>query len=147
MRNGLPFSILVVDDDEEDRIIINEAFNEIGYEAEVKKFIDGKALLHYLGSIEPDLYPSLIVLDNTLPELAATDILSVLKGNPQYKNLPVVIYSTLLSPSRKEQLRSMGAYACYEKKNTMQELVQVAKELRSIAEENKKESTGPHEGA
>jgi CheY-like chemotaxis protein len=39
MLNGIPFSILVVDDDEDDRIIIDEAFKEIGYEAEIKKFM------------------------------------------------------------------------------------------------------------
>lgn len=34
-------------------MIIDEGFKEVGYEAEVKKFIDGKALLYYLEQIEP----------------------------------------------------------------------------------------------
>jgi CheY-like chemotaxis protein len=134
MTGGLPFSLLVVDDDPDDRIMINEAFGEIGYEAEVKKFTNGKALLHYLDEVEPSLYPSLIVLDNTLPELDASDLLSILKANPSYKDIPVVIYTTSLSPFKKEQLLSMGAFACFEKGNTMQELIQAAKELKAIAE-------------
>jgi CheY-like chemotaxis protein len=104
MNNGLPFSILVVDDDADDRMIIDEAFQEIGYEAEVKKFIDGKALLYYLEQIEPSLYRSLIVLDNTLPALEAADILSILKENASYKHIPVVIYTTLLTSFKKEKL-------------------------------------------
>ncbi|MDQ3278781.1 MAG: response regulator [Bacteroidota bacterium] len=135
MTNGLAFSILVVDDDEDDRMVIDEAFLEIGYDAEVKKFIDGKALLHYLESISADLYPSLIVLDNTLPQLDATDLLSILKSNSAYNQIPVVIYTTSLSPSKKEQLSAKGAYACFEKGSTMQEIVQLVKDLRNIAEE------------
>jgi CheY-like chemotaxis protein len=140
MKNGLPFTILVVDDDADDRMIINEAFQEIGYEAEVKKFIDGEGLLHYLDQIEPALFPSLIVLDNTLPALDASDMLSILKASPAYKTIPIVVYTTLVSPAKKEQLLSMGAYACLEKGTTMQEVIQVVKELKHLAESNLRES-------
>jgi CheY-like chemotaxis protein len=134
MKNGLPFTILVVDDDEDDLEIIDDAFKEIGYQMEVKKFNNGKALLHYLDSIEPDLYPSLIVLDNTLPELDAIDILSLLKKHPTYKEIPVVVYTTMISASRKEQLLQMGVYACIEKGNTMPEIVRAVTELKELAE-------------
>ena len=140
MNNGIPFSILVVDDDADDRMIIDEAFKKIGYEAEVKKFIDGQALLHYLEVIEPSLYPSLIVLDNTLPALEAADILSILKRNSSFGHIPVVIYTTLLTSSKKEQLLAMGAYNCFEKGNSMLEIVDMAKELKSLAEAKLKDS-------
>lgn len=136
MRNGLPFRILVVDDDEDDRFMINEAFAEIGYEAEVKKFTGGKMLLNYLKQLEPSLYPSLIVLDNTLPEMDAIGLLQILKNDPAYKNIPVVVYTTLLTPGKKQQLLAAGAQACLQKGNSMQELVQVATELKNMAERN-----------
>ena len=46
MKNGLPFKILIVEDDQDDRVIIDEAFQEIGYIAEVKKFDHGQALMY-----------------------------------------------------------------------------------------------------
>ncbi len=134
MKNGIPFTILIVDDDEDDRMIIDEAFKEINYEAEVKKFIDGAGLLRYLEQVEPSLYPSLIVLDNTLPKLDATDILAMLKENPSYQSIPVVVYTTVLSSAKKQRLLSLGAYACIEKGSVKNEVVRVAKELKSIAE-------------
>src|SRR5215203_4938225 len=134
MNNGLPFRILMVDDDPDDRMVMDEAFLEIGYDAEVKKFIEGKAMLRYLEQVEPSFYPSLIVLDNTIAAMDATDILSQLKSNPSYKQIPVVIYTTGLSPAKKEQLLSAGAYACFEKGGSMKEVVQLAKELRNLAE-------------
>lgn len=136
MTEGLSFSILVVDDDEDDRLIIDEAFTAIGFNAEVKKFRNSQALFHYLDSINQSLYPSLIVLDNTLPELEATDILSILKRNEAYQSIPVVVYSTTISPSKKKQLLSMGAHACYKKGNTMQEIIAVVKELKQLAQNN-----------
>lgn len=135
MHDGLPFSILVVDDDEDDRMVIDEAFVAIGYGGKVKKFIDGKALLHYLEEVEPDLYPSLIVLDNTLPQLTAGDLLIILKSTPAYQSIPVVVYTTLLTPSKKEQLLAAGASACLEKGTSMEEVKQVATQLKNMAEE------------
>jgi CheY-like chemotaxis protein len=134
MTQGLPFTILLVDDDPDDRMIIDEAFMQIGYQTQVKKFIGGKALLHYLEQVEPALYPHLIVLDNTLPELDAAEILSILKSTPAYKHIPVAIYTTSLSPTKKEQLLAGGAYACFEKGNNMEQVVQLAKELKYLAE-------------
>ena len=136
MGNGIPFSILIVDDDEDDRMMIDEAFMQIEFADDVKKFIDGKSLFHYLEQVEPSLFPSLIVLDNSLPEQDAFDILSHLKQKDSYKNIPVVIYTTSLSPSKEKMLLSKGAHACFTKGNTMQEIVQVARKLKSIAVEN-----------
>ena len=131
--NGIPFSILIVEDDDDDRVIIDEAFIEIGYEAEVKKFINGEMMLHYLEKIEASLYPSLIVLDNTLPKLNATDILVILKKDQRFSDIPVIIYTSSISPQKKEQLLSLGAYACIEKAALMHDLVALAKELKSVA--------------
>jgi CheY-like chemotaxis protein len=134
MHNGLPFNILIVEDDAEDRMMIDEAFLEIGYGCQVKKFINGDMLLQYLEQVEPSLYPSLIVLDNTLPGLDARGILGILKKHAGYKLVPVVIYTTILTPSKTEQLMAAGAHLCLEKGSTMQELTQVAKDLRNLAD-------------
>ena len=136
---GLPFSILVVDDDEDDRIIIDEAFKEIGYESEIKKFIGGKALLQYLSQIDQDLYPSLIVLDNTLPEMDAMEVVLKLKNNPRSKSIPIVVYTSSISPANKNQLLDAGVFSCIEKGSVMRDVVAVAKGLKRLAEEHIKD--------
>ena len=134
---GIAYSILIAEDDEDDRIIIDEAFMEIGYEPEVKKFPEGEALLNYLAHLNPSEYPSLIVLDNTLPKLDAAEMMSLLKNNPSFKNIPVIIYTTIISPDKEKQLKDMGAYACIQKGTTMNEIVAIAKKLKAMAEANK----------
>lgn len=138
MKNGLPFKILIVEDDQDDRVIIDEAFQEIGYIAEVKKFDRGQALLKYLEQADSSLYPSLIVLDNSLPGLDVQHLLPLLKEDPRYKSIPVVIYSGTVSGSRKELLKDLGAYSIIEKGLTMQSVVNIAQELKQIAESGKK---------
>lgn len=131
---GVTFSILVVDDDADDRFFLDSAFRQIGYDSEVKKFISGEYLFAYLGKIKHAEYPSLIVLDNSLPKLDAFDILSILKSNLLYKAIPVVVYTGFLSPAKKQTLIDMGAYACFEKGISMDDILKIAKELRDIAE-------------
>jgi CheY-like chemotaxis protein len=140
MQDGLPFRILVVEDDEDDRILMDEAFLQIGYGSEVKKFRDGKMMLDYLEKVKPDLYPTLIVLDNNLPGWDATDILHLLKETSAYQQIKVVVYSTILSAALKEKLLHAGAHACMEKGSTFDELVQLATELKKIAQERIKEA-------
>jgi CheY-like chemotaxis protein len=133
MTKGLRFSILIVDDDSEDRQIIDEAFVEIGYECEVKKFITGKDLLQYLEKVGPGLLPTLIVLDNTLPEMDAGDLLRILKQNESYQNIPVIVYSSHCTPSKTAELKALGAYNCVEKGNTMQAIIEMAKTFKSVS--------------
>ena len=139
MKQGLPFHILVVEDDPDDRLIIDEAFKEIGYEGEVKKLPDGDYLLQYLETIEPSLYPSLIVLDNFLPKADALTILTQLKAHPAYKKIPVIVYTTAVSPMRKERLLAAGAYACIKKGADMSEMIAIAQGLKALAEESSSE--------
>jgi CheY-like chemotaxis protein len=136
MTEGLPFRILVVEDDEDDRMIIDEAFLAIGFAAEVKKFINGKTLLHYLEQVGSKLLPSLIVLDNSLPELNAIDLLKILKTSPSYQDIPVVVYTTMLTEAKERQLLSLGAHTCFQKGNTLQEVVELAEALKRMAQGN-----------
>jgi CheY-like chemotaxis protein len=137
---GLPFPILLVDDDEDDRLIIDEAFTQIGCQPYIKKFINGRALLEYLEKVDSATFPSLIVLDNTLPALHTIDVLSILKSNPRYKSIPVIVYTSSLSSSKKERLLAKGAFACIEKGTTAKAIIGFAKDLRDLAKGGSKES-------
>ncbi|MGE5520993.1 MAG: response regulator [Candidatus Dadabacteria bacterium] len=142
MNEGLPFRILLVDDDADDRMIIDDAFLEIGYAAEVKKFKDAHDLFKYMDGINSSLLPSLIVLDNTLPRLSASDVLKILKEDPQYNSIPVVVYSNKISPTKKEELLALGAYDCVEKEVNMKDVIEMAKRLRNIAEQKSSDVPG-----
>jgi response regulator RpfG family c-di-GMP phosphodiesterase len=124
----------MVDDDEDDRIIIDEAFMQIGYGAEIKKFISSDALFKYLDQLEPNLYPSLIVIDRHVRHWEPTDVLKKLKQHPAYGKIPVVIYSSTLSSSEKAEFEKLGVKACIEKGALMSEVTDIARHLKEMAE-------------
>jgi hypothetical protein len=74
-------------------MIINKALQKIGYEAEVGIFMDEDGLFEYLVKIELFQYPSLIVLDDSLPKLEASDVLSIFKAIPSFKNSKTSSYN------------------------------------------------------
>ena len=133
MTNGEVFSILLVDDDSEDREMIDEAFVEIGNARDIKKFITGKDLLAYLQKLDPALFPTLIVLDNTMPELGAPELLYILKHDEKFRSIPVVVYSSHCSPSETAALKAQGAYECMEKADSVRSILAMAHHLRQLA--------------
>lgn len=130
---GTTFRILIVEDDQEDREIIDEAFTKLNYQGEVKKVTNATALLDYLHKIEPQLYPSLIVLDNGLPGMDALSLLKVLKSKPDTEQIPVAVYSTLITETKKKQLLEAGAVMCMEKGVTMDAVIGMANDLKRLA--------------
>lgn len=131
---GIPFRILVVDDDEDDRIILDEAFMEIGYAAEVKKFISGDALFHYLEKIDDLLMPSVIVLDYRIGKLTAIDVLKVLKQEKRYSSIPVVVQSSAMPAQIEKSLIKEGACSVVEKGNRMDAIIKFAVQLKQFSE-------------
>lgn len=141
--NGNVIPILVVDDDEDDLMIIEEAFQEIRYASQVKKFTNGDCLFHYLKQLQSSHHPALIVLDNSMPKTDGSDILLSLKNNAIYERIRVVVYSAFLSPRKKQELLTNGAYECIDKTAYMSDVVAFATRLRDIAESNSPEGKAP----
>ena len=71
MENNAPHTILIAEDDDDDRLLIEDAFVESGFTLERKYFGDGVELLAHLATeVHPDdalsaKLPSLILLDLT----------------------------------------------------------------------------------
>lgn len=90
------FHILLVEDDEADAMLIEEALLE-GGERSIVQVRDGVAALEYLQS--PDArHPDLIVLDLNMPRMNGTELLAIIKDDEQLKAIPVVILTTSQAP-------------------------------------------------
>jgi len=103
------FSILVVDDDVEDHMIMKEYFEEMNYKDSVKFVINGKEAIEYLESQKQGTLPRLIILDLNMPIMNGTQTLLHIKHDPELKNIPVVIYSTSENETEKRKTLSLGA--------------------------------------
>ena len=108
-QRGRPARILLVEDSVADAKLFGLALEESGSTSEVMRAEDGDDALRKLTAIlNGDLpRPDVVVLDINLPRVNGFDVLRRIKGDPDLRTLPVVIFST----SRAE-VDVAAAYAC-----------------------------------
>jgi CheY-like chemotaxis protein len=95
-----PITILVADDDEEDRLMTQEALAESRLANDVRFVGDGEALTDYLfhrgaysGPVDAPT-PGLILLDLNMPKKDGREVLAEIKSDPKLRHIPVVVLTT-----------------------------------------------------
>ena len=112
MTDAGPIDVLLVEDDEGDALIIQEAFEYYKIRNRLHVVTDGEKALRFLRQLEPYQdapRPGLILLDVNLPRRDGLAVLADLKADPDLLVLPVV----MLTSSRAEEdiLRSYALHA------------------------------------
>lgn len=104
--------ILLVDDDIEDREIIQDALGDLGHASIVHYEEDGEKALAFLeDAFQNDTLPAMVILDLNMPRLNGTQTLRLLKKDDRFKHLPVVIYSTSLNRIERDECLALGAHS------------------------------------
>ncbi len=106
--NKEPMLILLADDDEDDRLLFKEAFDEIKLETRVKTVKDGCELMDYLNDTANEL-PHLLFLDLNMPKKSGMECLSEIKSIKRLENMAVAIYSTSATEEDIEETFVKGA--------------------------------------
>jgi len=132
MNEPKPY-VLLIDDDEDDLEMFSSGLEKRGIK--VKTFESSTKALFYLtlmtGIRE---LPSLIILDYNMPKINGQQVLLLIKGDPDTKDIPVVMYSTSMRDTLKTKLLEAGALASFDKPWTQQEFnsqVEVFEKLSS----------------
>lgn len=100
--------VLIIDDNEDIRIIFSAAFEDAGFEVFTSK--DG--LWGITDVIE--INPTVIILDIMMPEMSGYDFLVSLKNNTSIK-APVIVVSNLSQEKDKQEALDNGADLCLTK--------------------------------
>ena len=123
-RNEL---ILMVDDDEEDRFLLKDTFEELGYGPCIHFEEDGEKAVAYLQRCQAQgRLPRLIILDLNMPRLNGRQTLQYLKNDPALKDITVVIYSTSLNPHERDECLALGAHSYLVKPSSYKESIDIA---------------------
>ncbi len=100
-RNKIPITILVCDDDEDDRMLTRQALEDAHISNRIQFVEDGEQLLDYLyqrgaygGETGEAPRPGLILLDLNMPKLDGREALKTIKEDPTLRDIPVVVLST-----------------------------------------------------
>jgi len=95
--------ILLVDDEPPFRAVLKEILTAFGYE--VHAFSGVEAALRHLEDQTPDL----ILTDIMMPEIDGYQFIHMLRENPVWAAIPVVVVSALASAEDRENCMNIGA--------------------------------------
>lgn len=102
-----------MDDNDDDAVLIEEAFAEAKLLNVVKRAIDGEEAMDYLsrcGKYHGVTLPGLVLLDINMPKKDGFEVLHEMKNDPLLKHVPVVMLTT---SSREEDIvKSYGKGVC-----------------------------------
>jgi len=93
-------TILMADDDEDDRLMTKEAFEEARLANELRFVEDGEELMDYLyrrgayTDTAASPRPGLILLDLNMPRKDGREALREIKADPDLKQIPIVVLTT-----------------------------------------------------
>ena len=100
-ENKIPITILICDDDEDDRMLTQQALQDAHVSNSIRFVVDGEQLLDYLyqrgeyaGETGKAPRPGLILLDLNMPKMNGREALKIIKGDKSLHDIPVVVLST-----------------------------------------------------
>lgn len=109
-----PLHLILADDDESDRLIFKEAFEELKMKTIVHTVNDGVELMKYLAGTENAL-PHLLFLDLNMPRKNGLECLKEIRGIEKLKDISIAIYSTSASEKDIDESFRSGANAYIKK--------------------------------
>ena len=126
-----PITILMADDDEDDRLFFTDAFDELKITTNVKTFNDGVYLMDYLNN-EESIFPNVLFLDLNMPRKSGLECLKEIKQTDKFKDMAIAIYSTSASEEDIEKTFVMGANIYIKKPSDFKTLKKVLSEVVTI---------------
>ena len=134
-NNTKAITILLADDDPDDRMLTRDAFDESRLRNILEMVEDGEELMDYLHSrgkysgASARAKPGLILLDLNMPRKDGREALMEIKNDPVLRRIPVVVLTT--SKAEEDILRTydLGVNSFVVKPVTFEALVELLKTL------------------
>jgi len=135
VKSTKPVTILMADDDQDDCLLVKDAFVESRLLNDLRFVEDGEELMDYLYhrgkyvEIDSSPRPGLILLDLNMPRKDGREALEEIKSDSDLRSIPIVVLTT--SKQEEDILRSydVGANSYVTKPVTFKGLVDVMKTL------------------
>ena len=128
---GRPITILLADDDEDDRLMTRDALRDARLHNDLRFVIDGVDLLDYLhrrgrhSDPANAPRPGLILLDLNMPRMDGREALQRIKADPDLKSIPVIVLTTSKAEEDIVRTYNLGVNSFITKPVTFLGLVEV----------------------
>lgn len=130
-----PITILMADDDEDDRLLARDALEASRVLNDLRFVEDGEQLMSYLrregqyADRDSSPRPGLILLDLNMPRKDGREALIEIKADPSLRGIPVVILTTSKQEEDKVRGYDLGAASYISKPVTFDGLVELMRAL------------------
>ena len=120
-RNG---AIIIIEDDEDDRMLFEEVFKSLQYSNKLLFFEDGQSALDFLNSSE--IIPFLILSDINLPKLDGFQLRDKIKMDArlQLRCIPYLYFSTAVIQEQVIKAYSLSVQGFFRKSHSVEEFEQ-----------------------
>jgi CheY-like chemotaxis protein len=128
-------SILIADDDADDRMMAQDALNECRLTNHIDFVEDGVELLAYLrcqgryAAPGAARRPGLVILDLNMPRMDGREALRAIKADPSLRRIPVVVMTTSKAEEDIYRTYELGVSSFITKPVTFDGLVAVMRQL------------------
>ena len=84
---------------------------------EIKLFDNGKKLVDYITSLGKDALAETpaIITDIEMPEMSGFTVVQILKANPLFNKIPIIVNSSMTGENNRREAESLGANGFIEK--------------------------------
>lgn len=117
-----------VDDDEDDRFLLHQVFQQYSPECTLKPLTNGEELLDTLQ--ETTILPSLILLDLNMPFMGGFEALRIIRQQARYDGIPILLLTTSDQASDRLLATELKADGFITKPSSLQQLNLIVLELR-----------------
>ena len=128
--------ILLIEDDEDDALLITDAFKAVGVSGAFRHVKDGEEAVNYFQGTGPyanrDLHPvpSLVLLDLQLPKMSGVDVLKWMRTQPNLKTVIVIILTGVPLDVEIQRAYLLGANSLLVKDATQEQLNKTIRVLK-----------------
>jgi len=125
-KNG---PVVIIEDDEDDREILEDIFKELDYKNEIMFFGDGEEALAYIN--QEDAFPFLILSDINMPKISGLELKRKIQTDAalQLKCIPYLFFTTSASKNAVIDAYSMSAQGFFIKEHSRRELQNTIKTI------------------
>ena len=130
-------TVLLADDDPDDRMLVEEAFGEIDSSYDLRFVDDGEELMDYLRregrfTEEAAPKPALILLDLNMPKKDGREAACEIKADPALRRIPIVVLTTSTSEEDVLHTYGVGVNSFVSKPVTFEGMLALAREVSTF---------------
>jgi two-component system, response regulator len=127
--NSNRIQILVAEDDPDDKLLLKEAFTEVGAHNHLVFVDNGQELMDYLyvKDEHQKKLPALILLDLNMPKKNGMEALKEIKAHPELCKIPVIVLTTSKMPEDVNATYGHGVNCFINKPASYNGMVEIAR--------------------